>query len=300
MLAFLTQPLDNAVHPRTPDIHTTSMFIFTVPQNHCAIVEMFGKPRCVKRSGLNFYIPFLQSLKDVTPMWGSASNKSGIFIELSEQQHRETGRTCTTKDNVIVQVSCIIRWKITDPIKAVYSIDHLHRSLVEVSLNELRSLIGNMELDAVLTGRSALSEKVTLAVSPTLQRWGITLTTVEIQELSTDQATADAMRQIIEAERRSKAISAEAVGESSAKIKLAEAEKQATILRAQGLAEALKLEADAQTAYLRQLAEVIGAEAAAKVLINRQTIEGYSTITKDPNAKVYLPSNLPAIVNIKD
>lgn len=276
------------------------MFIFTVPQNHCAIVEMFGKPRSIKRSGLNFYIPVLQHLKDVTPLWGNASNHNGIYIELTEQQHRETGRICTTKDNVNVEVCCIIRWKITDPIKAVYSVDHLHRSLVEVTLNELRSTIGNMELDAVLTGRAALSEKVTLTVSPTLQRWGITLTTVEIQELSTDQATADAMRQIIEAERRSKAISAEAVGESAAKVKLAQAEKEAAILRAQGTAEALKLEADAQTAYLRQLAEVIGAEAAAKVLINRQTIEGYATITKDPNAKVYLPSTLPAIVNIKD
>lgn len=276
------------------------MFIFTVPQNHCAIVEMFGKPRSIKRSGLNICIPFLQQLKDVSPIWGNSSNQNGIFIELTEQQHRETGRTCTTKDNVNVEVSCIIRWKITDPIKAVYSVDHLHRSLVEVTLNELRSTIGNMELDAVLTGRAALSEKVTLTVSPTLQRWGITLTTVEIQELITDQATADAMRQIIEAERRSKAISAEAIGESAAKVKLAQAEKEAAILRAQGTAEALKLEADAQTAYLRQLAEVIGAEAAAKVLINRQTIEGYATITKDPNAKVYLPSNLPAIVNLKD
>ena len=176
----------------------------------------------------------------------------------------------------------------------------LHPSLIEVTLNELRSTIGNMELDTVLTGRSALSEKVTLAVAPTLLRWGITLTSVEIQELETDAATADAMRQIVEAERRSKAIAAQAVGESTAKIKIAQAEKEAAVLRAEGLAAALRLEAEAQTEYLRKLADVIGVEAAAKVLINRQTVDGYATISKDPNAKVYLPSNLPAALNIKD
>ncbi len=276
------------------------MFIFVVPQNHCAIVEMFGKPCAVKRSGLNFYIPILQHLRDVSSLWGTETNLKGVYIELTEQLCRVQKRVCTTKDNVNVEISCIIRWKITDPIKAVYSVASLHPSLIEVTLNELRSTIGNMELDTVLTGRSALSEKVTLAVAPTLLRWGITLTSVEIQELETDAATADAMRQIVEAERRSKAIAAQAVGESTAKIKIAQAEKEAAVLRAEGLASALRLEAEAQTEYLRKLADVIGAEAAAKVLINRQTVEGYATISKDPNAKVYLPSNLPAALNIKD
>lgn len=276
------------------------MFIFSVPQGHCCIIEMFGKPSSVKKSGLNFYIPVLQKPKDVSSLWGDLTNKKGIFIVLSEQITCENGRICTTKDNVNVEVSCTIRWRIVDPVKAVYDVDNLHRALTESVLNEMRSTIGTMALDSVLTGRSALSEKITRAIAPTTSRWGIGLTSVEIQEMATDKDTAAAMRQIMEAERRSRAIQAEAEGESNARIRLAEADKQAEIVRAQGHAEAMNIRAEADKAYLAELAQVVGQQEAVRILLNRQTLEGYETIAKTNNAKVYLPSNLPSSANVGD
>ncbi|MBR2145783.1 MAG: SPFH/Band 7/PHB domain protein [Akkermansia sp.] len=275
------------------------MFIFTVKQGHCAIVEMFGKPTSVKKSGLQFRIPILQKLRDVSPAWGTLTNKDGYFIELTEQLLDTQPRSCITKDNATMQMNCVVRWRITDPIKAVYEVERLHQSLIELVLNEMRSLIGSRNLDEILSSRSEMSEKVTLAVSSTVARWGIAITSIEIKELTTDTETREAMLRQMEAERISRSTALQAEGESTAKVRLAEAEKQAAILRAQGASEALRLTAEAETAYLERLASIIGAEAAAKVLMNRQALEGYATITTNPASTVYLPNSVPAVIDLK-
>ena len=275
------------------------MFIFTVPQGHCAVVEMFGKPTAVKKSGLQFYIPFLQGLKDVSTMWGSNTNKNGCYIELTEQLLDTQPRSCITKDNATMQVNCIIRWRILDPIKALYEVQNLHQSLVELVLNELRSLIGSRNLDEILSSRSEISEKVSVAVANTASRWGLSITSIEIKELTTDAETKEAMMRQMEAERVSRSIALKAEGESTAKVRLAESEKQAAILRAQGASEALRLTAEAEAAYLEKLTAIIGAEAAAKVLMSRQALEGYATITSNPAAQVYLPNGVPSVMDLK-
>ena len=198
-----------------------------------------------------------------------------------------------------MQMNCIVRWRITDPIKAVYEVERLHQSLIELVLNEMRSLIGSRNLDEILSSRSEMSEKVTLAVSSTVARWGIAITSIEIKELATDSETREAMLRQMEAERISRSTALQAEGESTAKIRLAEAEKQAAILRAQGAAEALRLAAEAEAAYVERLATIIGADAAAKILMNRQALDGYATISSNPASTVYLPNSVPAVVDLK-
>ncbi len=273
------------------------MFIFTVPQGTCCIVEMFGKPCSVRQSGLQFTIPLLQNIRRVPAEWGTETHRKGIYIELTEQTLDTMARQYTTQDNVNVTANCVIRWRIYDVKKAVYEVSRLHKSLVETVLNELRSLIGSMKLDDVLTKRSTIADRVAANVSNTLSRWGVLLSAVEIQELRMDDATADAMRQIMEAERRSKAIIAESEGESLAIERKARASKLAAVLKAEGEAEAVRLAAEAEKAYLQQLSEVIGAEAAAKVLMNRQMLQCYGTAVQDPAAKVFIPAGLPSIVD---
>ncbi|MDO4220770.1 MAG: SPFH domain-containing protein [Akkermansia sp.] len=273
------------------------MFIFTVPQNHVAIVEMFGKPRSIRRSGLGFHFPIIQSLKAV-PDW-PATQKDGVFIELTEQLLDTKTRSCITKDNATMQVNCIVRWRIVDAIKAVYEVERLHQSLIELVLNEMRSLIGSRNLDEILSSRSEISEKVVLTTAATAERWGVNITSIEIKELTTDSETKEAMLRQMEAERVSRSIALKAEGESTAKVKIAESEKQATILKAQGVSEALRIAAEAESAYVAKLAEVIGPEAAAKVLMNRQALEGYTTISSNPASTVYLPNNVQTMLDIK-
>lgn len=271
-------------------------FIFTVPQGHCAIVEMFGKPFSVKKSGLNFYIPFIQGIKDVSQDWGGETNKEGVYIELSEQIIDTKPRTCHTKDNVQVEVDCAIRWRLTDPIKAVYEVDHLHKSLTEAVLGEVRSAIGSRSVDEVISSRAAISDQIVKNIITTTARWGIAISGVEIQKLEIDKRAKESMLKQIEAERISRAIALEAEGKSKATITIAEAEKQASILKAEGASAAMRLNAEAEKDYLRQLAEVVGADNAAKILLTRQTIEGYATISSNPADKVYLPNNVRAVI----
>lgn len=275
------------------------MFIFTVKQGHCAIVEMFGKPTSVRKSGLQFHIPFIQSLKDVSPAWGTLTNKDGYYIELTEQLLDTQPRSCITKDNATMQMNCVVRWRITDPIKAVYEVERLHQSLIELVLNEMRSLIGSRNLDEILSSRTEMSELVTVTVASTAARWGVAITSIEIKELTTDNETREAMLRQMEAERISRSTVLQAEGESTAKVRIAESERQATILKAQGISEALRLTAEAESAYLSQLAQIVGTEAAAKILMNRQALEGYATITTNPASTVYLPNSVPAVIDLK-
>lgn len=273
------------------------MFIFTVPQNHCSVIEMFGKPVSVKKSGLNFYIPFLQKIKRVDWM---QTHTDGKYIQLSEQLLDTAPRSCVTKDNATLDVSCIIRWRITDAKQALYEVENLHRAILELVLNELRALIGNRNLDELLSSRAQLSEKVVQAISGTTARWGISVNSVEIQELSADSKTQDAMLKQMEAERVSRAIALEAEGKSRAIRLNAEAEKDAAIMRAEATKAAMQLIAEAEAEYVAKLAQTIGAEGATKALLNRQALDSYKTITANPSDKVFLPANVPAMVNIKD
>ena len=106
------------------------------------------------------------------------------------------------------------------------------------------------------------------------------------------------MRQM-EAERVSRSIALKAEGESTARVRLAESERRAAVLKAQGEAEAMRLRAEAEADYVSKLAPIIGAEAAAKVLMNRQALEGYATISSNPASTVYLPNTVSGVVDLK-
>lgn len=265
------------------------MFIKVIPQGHCSIVMRFGKPVRVATSGLNFFVPFFDSLKDCRQSWGEETNKNGVYIELSEQITDTRPRECFTKDNVKLIVNCAIRWRVTNPVSAVFEVDHLHQSLRESVLAEIRSFVGSHELNFVLSSRQQISEHVAAGVSDTVKRWGINIVGAEIQELTADDATVDAMRQQLEASRRSEALKLEAVGKAEAMVREAQAAKDAAILHAQGQSEAVKLMAEGDKTYLAMLVDSVGKESAAQILIAQKTLKAYEAIVKDPANKVFLP-----------
>lgn len=273
------------------------MLTKVIPQGHCVIVERFGKPVRVVQSGLRFFLPGLDKLRDVRNVWNDLTNKDGIFIELTEQICDTGSRECFTHDNVKLLVDCVYRWRITDPVKAVYDVDELHKSLKEAVLGEIRSFIGKNDLNTVLATRARISENVVAVVSDTVRRWGVNLTGVEVQELKADDATQGAMLQQLEASRHAEAIKLEAEGKAFAVVQEAEAAKKATIMRAEATSEAMKLVAEGERAYLEMLKETLGAEQAAKVLVAQKTLDAYRQVTSDPAAKVFLPlSTLPPVL----
>lgn len=272
--------------------------ITTIPQNHCRIIERFGKPVKVQQSGLRFKLPIIDKVRDVTSSWGDETNKEGVFIELSEQICDTNSRECISRDNAKLTVDCMICWRVVDPLKAVYEIDHLHQSLLQAALNVIRSEIGLRDLDQALSARAELNESIVSGLSDTLRKWGVQLIRIEIQELRTDDATGAAMLQQLEAERRSRAIISEAEGRATATLRIAVAERDAVIARAEGHARALEITTAAERNYLDTLAQAVGAEEASRILLAQKVLDGFDRISKNPGDKVFLPSSLQGVLEL--
>jgi regulator of protease activity HflC (stomatin/prohibitin superfamily) len=279
------------------------MFFEQVPHGHCLIVERFGKPTRVCASGLRFFIPFLDSAKNVSSIWGVETNKEGIFIELTEQIVDTRPRGYYTSDNVQVNIDCMYRWRITDPIAAVYEVDHLHETVREIVLAEIRAFVGAHELNYILRSRSEISEHVVTAVSASLKKCGVQLVGADIQDVALDEMTRNTMRQQLEASRKGEAkrIDAEGVaaaervraeGDAVALERTAAAERKAEISRAEGESMATKLRADGEKAYLDVLVEALGRKGAAKVFMAQRAADSYTQIAGGDAQKVYMQNAL--------
>lgn len=271
--------------------------IYTVPQSHCVVVERMGRFSKIQKQGLHFKLPIIESVRRVDE-WGATANKGGYQIELTEQQTDTPVRTCHTRDNVEIDANASVYWRIVDAKKALYEVDVLPTSIADIALNALRSNIGTLDLDQVLSERQELNKKIAAQLSDTARKWGVQFTRIEIQELKTADATADAMRQQMEAERARRAMVARAEGEAEAKIRVAEADKAAAVLRAEGRARAIELMAEAESMYLRRLQEHSSSSSASRILVAQKYLDGFDTISKNPASKVYLPNTFSGVFSL--
>lgn len=145
--------------------------IYTIPQSHCVILERFGKFTRIQSQGLRFRIPIVETIRRVDT-WGPTANKHGFLIELTEQQTDTPPRQCHTNDNVPVTANASVYWRITDSRRALYEVDVLPQAVADIALNALRSNIGTLELDAVLSERARLNERIAAQLSETAKKWG--------------------------------------------------------------------------------------------------------------------------------
>jgi regulator of protease activity HflC (stomatin/prohibitin superfamily) len=288
--------------------------ITQIPQGYCRVLTRFGKPVGLQRPGLAFNIPFIDKPYDVSLNKGwnetikdTNGDIDGTLIEVTEQisdigraGNRNTNRTCFTKDNVKLTVNSVISWRIVDPIKAIFEVDNLHASLQEAALNAVRSEVGAMDLDEALQARSSISDSIIARLADTFHKWGLMLNRVEIQELEVDDDTSKAMLQQMESERKSRAITATAKGESE-KIRLeAEAAKDAKILKAEGDYEALKIIAKADADYIRLVSEEMSKSDAREVLLAMKAIQSYELMANSIGSKVFIPTDRSTLLDIVD
>ena len=271
--------------------------VYVVPQSHCVVIERFGKFSRIQRAGVRFRLPMVENVRSLDS-WGDTANKDGWVMELTEQQTDTPSRQCHTKDNVPITANASIYWRITDPRRALYEVDILPQAIADIALNALRSNIGALELDTVLSERQELNQRIAVQLSDTAKKWGILFTRVEIQELKTAENVSTAMLQQMDAERRKRAFISEAEGQADAKIKLAEAQKQADILIAQGRAQALALTAKAEAEYLATLSEGGIKQDAVQILIAQKYLDGFDAISKNPADKVFLPNSFKGLFSI--
>lgn len=152
--------------------------LYKVPNNHVVLIERFGKHSRVLSSGLQIKLPFIESVKTLED-WEGIANKEDYQLDLSEHLLHTPRRQFKTMDNITVFADVSIGWRITDAVKAVYSIEVLPTSIVYMGTKALRTNIGDLYLDQILSDRQKLNDMVAGRISEISKEWGIEITKIE-------------------------------------------------------------------------------------------------------------------------
>ena len=209
-----------------------------VPQGEEWIVERLGKYHGTLRPGLNILIPSLDSVayKLVT---------KDIILDVQEQE-------VITRDNAVIVTNAIAFVKVTDPVKAVYGVTDFSEAIRNMIMTTLRSIIGEMNLDEALSNRDKIKARLRESIADEAVDWGLTVKSVEIQDIKPSESMQRAMEMQAAAERERKAV-----------VTRAEGAKQSAILEAEARLESAKRDANAQVMLAEASAEAIRRVSAA-------------------------------------
>jgi regulator of protease activity HflC (stomatin/prohibitin superfamily) len=245
-----------------------------VPQGMEWIVERLGKYSSTLHPGLNIIIPYLDKVayKLVT---------KDIILDVQEQE-------VITKDNAVILINAIAFIKITDPIKAVYGVTDFSEAIRNMIMTTLRSIAGDMDLDQALTSRDKIKARLREAIADEAIDWGLTVKSVEIQDIKPSESMVRAMEAQASAERERKAM-----------VTKAEGSKQSAILQAEARLEAAKRDAEAQVTLaeasaesIRRIASAIGNQD-ARYLLGERYLHAMGKLAESSNAKtIVLPADI--------
>lgn len=279
-----------------------------VPQATVQIIERLGKFDRAAVSGLNILIPFLDRPRSVN--WSGI--KPGITqIDLREQFTDLLPQPVITRDNVTIMVDSVIYWQITDPIKAVYEINDLVGSIIQLTITAMRNVIGELDLDHALSSRDTINSRLRVTLDDATHKWGVKVTRVELKNINPPEDVRITMEKQMTAERNRRAVVLQADGEKQAAITRAEGEKQAAITRAEGEKQSAILQAEGQ-AQARLTAAAAEAESIrhiavgitggqgnpAQYLIMMKYIESLREMAKSGNSKViFMPVETSSVLS---
>jgi len=247
-----------------------------VPQGEEWIVERLGKYSSTLHPGLNIIIPYLDRVayKLIT---------KDIILDVQEQE-------VITRDNAVILINAIAFIKITDPIKAVYGVTDFSEAIRNMIMTTLRSIAGDMDLDQALSSRDKIKARLRESIADEAIDWGLTVKSVEIQDIKPSQSMQRAMEMQASAERERKATVTKAEGEKQSMILQAEARLEA----ARRDAEAQVTLADASAEAIKRVTQAIGTqEAPMRYILGEKYIMAMSRLADSQNAKTFLiPADL--------
>jgi len=247
-----------------------------VPQGYKHIVQRLGKYHCTLTPGLNYIIPYVDSVAD-------RLTTKDIVLDIASQE-------VITRDNAVIVANAIAYINIISPEKAVYGVEDFVMAIEKLIQTSLRSIIGEMSLDDVLSSREHIKTKLKNSISDDIADWGITLKTVEIQDINPSDTMQASMEEQGAAER-----------ERRAAVTRAEGLKQAAVLEAEGRLEASRRDAEAKILLAEANSKAIESissaikdkELPATFLLGEKYIEAMRQLAESGNAKtVVLPSDL--------
>ena len=251
-----------------------------VPQGSKWVVQRLGKYHLTLSPGLNIIIPFFDNV-------AYKVTTKDIVLDIPSQE-------VITKDNVVIIANAVAFINIVHPEKAVYGVENYIIAIQNLVQTSLRSIVGEMQLDDALSSREMIKAKLKTSISDDISDWGITLKTVEIQDINPSSTMQTAMEEQAAAERQRRAT-----------VTRADGEKQAAILEAEGRFEASKKDAQAkivlaeasQQAIEKVTLAIKDQELPVMYLLGEKYIESIKAISTSDNSKtIMLPADIPAAV----
>lgn len=251
-----------------------------VPQGSKHVVQRLGKYHNTLGPGLNIIFPYI----DRVPYKVTTKD---IVLDIPSQE-------VITKDNAVIIANAVAYINIVSPEKSVYGVENYSVAIQNLVQTSLRSIIGEMDLDDALSSRDEIKSKLKTAISDDIADWGITLKTVEIQDINPSETMQKAMEEQAAAERQRRAT-----------VTRAEGEKAAAILEADGRLEGSKRDAQAkvvlaeasQKAIQKVTDSIQNNELPVMYLLGEKYIEAVKYLSTSQNSKILvLPADIPAAV----
>ncbi len=264
-------------------IFTIARGVRIVPQGVNYTVESFGRYSRTLGPGLGLIIPYIERI--------------GHQVNVMEQVLDVPSQEAITRDNAGVKIDAVAFYTVLDAARASYEVAALEQALMVLTMTNIRTVVGSMDLDQLLSHRDEINERLLRVVDAAAAPWGVKVTRIEIRDILPPADLAEAMARQMKAEREKRAAVLEAEGKRQADILRAEGEKAAEILAAEGRkeaafrdAEARERLAEAEARATSMVSEAIGKGdiQAANFLVAEKYIEALKAMASAPNQKVVI------------
>ncbi len=266
--------------------------IKAVPQGYNFTVERFGKYIQTLDPGLHFIVPFVDAI-------GARMNMMETVLDVPSQE-------VITKDNAVVQVDGVVFYQVLNAARAAYEVRDLERAVLNLTTTNIRTVMGSMDLDELLSERDAINARLLAIVDEATEPWGIKVTRIEIKDITPPRDLVDSMARQMKAEREKRATILEAQGYREAEITRSEGEKQSQILEAEGRkaaafldAEAREREAQAEAKATELVSVAIskGNQQAINYFVAQEYVKTLAQFANSPNQKIlFMPLESSAVI----